>query len=129
MSLLRFLKDLIWLRATANAFMVVVMHILTATIAGLWNYVELQPDDIVAANPTPSAIIAFTCGMFFAFEGIGLVLPVENSFGHRQESFPRILISSMSIVATLFTLIGVSGSLGFPAIRSGSVTERHCLRS
>jgi amino acid permease len=120
MVLLRFLKDLIWLCATANAFMVVA--ILTATIAGLWNYVELHPDDIVAANPTPSAIITFTCDMFFAFEGIGLVLPVENSFGHRQESFPRILISSMSVVATLFVLIGVSGSLGFPAIRSGSVT-------
>jgi amino acid permease len=67
--------------------------------------------------------------MFFAFEGIGFVLPVENIFGLQQESFPRILISSMSVVATLLMLIGVSGSLGFPAIRSGSVTERHCLRS
>ena len=120
MVLLRFLKDLIWLCVTANAFMVVA--IMTATIAGLWNYVELQPLNIVAANPTPSTIITFTCDMFFAFEGIGLVLPVENSFGLQQERFPRILISSMSVVATLFILIGISGSIGFPTIRSGSVT-------
>ena len=120
MVLLRFLKDLIWLCATANAFMVVA--ILTATIAGLWNYVEVQPLNVVAANPTPSAIITFTCDMFFAFEGIGLVLPIENSVGPQQESFPRILKSSMFVVATLFVLIGISGSIGFPTIRSGSVT-------
>ncbi|KAI2499657.1 amino acid transmembrane transporter [Fragilaria crotonensis] len=120
MVLLRFLKDLIWLCATANAFMIVA--VMTATVAGLWNYVEQQPANIVAANPTSSAVITFTCDMFFAFEGIGLVLPVENSCNLPQQSFPRILISSMSVVATLFLLIGISGSIGFPSIRSGSVT-------
>ena len=118
--LLRFLKDLIWLCATANAFIVVA--VITATVAGLWNYVELQSANIVAANPTSSAIVTFTCDMFFAFEGIGLVLPVENSCRLPQPNFPRILISSMSVVATLFLLIGISGSIGFPSIRSGSVT-------
>jgi amino acid transporter len=120
MVLLRFLKDLIWLCAMANAFMVVA--VITATVAGLWNFVELQPTNFVAANPTSSAIITFTCDMFFAFEGIGLVLPVENSCRLPQQNFPRILTSSMSVVATLFLLIGISGSIGFPSIHSGSVT-------
>jgi amino acid permease len=60
--------------------------------------------------------------MFFAFEGIGLVLPVENSFGIQRRSFANVLVSSMSLVASLFVLIGVFGSIGFPDIRSGSVT-------
>ena len=120
MVLLRSLKDLFWLCATANLFMVVA--ILTATIAGLMNYVEEQPTNIVVANATPSSIITFTADMFFAFEGIGLVLPVENSFGVQQRSFVPILIGSMSLVATLFVLVGVSASIGFPDIRSGSVT-------
>ena len=52
---------------------------------------------MAAKNPTPSSIIAFTRDMFFAFDGIGLVLPVANTFGLQQESFPRILISIMSV--------------------------------
>lgn len=118
---LRFLKDLFWLCATANAFMVTA--ILTAAIAGLMNYVEHRPNPaVVAANATPFSIITFTSDMFYAFEGIGLVLPIENSFGSQQRSFDHVLVSSMSLVASLFVLIGVFGSIGFPDIRSGSVT-------
>jgi amino acid permease len=118
---LRFLKDLFWLCATANAFMITA--ILTAAIAGLMNYIDHRPNTvIVTANATPFSIITFTSDMFFAFEGIGLVLPVENSFGIQRRSFANVLVSSMSLVASLFVLIGVLGSIGFPDIRSGSVT-------
>ena len=122
MVLLRFLKDLLWLSATANFIMII--SILTATIAGLIQFSTASaPADIVVANPSPSVIVTFASDMFFAFEGIGLVLPVENSyFSQQQRPFANILVGSMSIVALLFILIGVSASLGFPNVHSGSIT-------
>lgn len=125
MVLLRFIKDLLWLSATANALMITA--ILTATVAGLVAFFgadgSSQNNNIVVANPTPSVIITFTSDMFFSFEGIGLVLPVENSFGHQQRaSFVGVLMRSMTLVAFLFVMIGVSASIGFPDIHSGSVT-------
>lgn len=122
MVLLRFLKDLLWLSATANVIMII--SILTATIAGLIHFsTEIAAADIIVANPSPSVIVTFASDMFFAFEGIGLVLPVENSyFCQQQRPFANILVGSMSIVALLFILIGVSASLGFPNVHSGSIT-------
>ena len=119
MVLLRFLKDLLWLSATANVIMVIA--ILTATVAGLVHFNAADPD-IIATNPVPSVLITFTSDMFFAFEGIGLVLPVENNYYSQKYSFSSILIGSMTLVACLFCLIGVTASLGFPGIHSGSVT-------
>lgn len=118
MVLLRFLKDLLWLSATANIIMVVA--ILTATVAGLMHFTA--DANIVVANPVPSVIVTFASDMFFAFEGIGLVLPVENSYYSGKHSFSNILIASMTLVAFLFVLIGVSASLGFPNVHSGSIT-------
>lgn len=119
MVLLRFLKDLLWLSATANIIMVIA--ILTAAIAGLMHF-SPGDADIVVANPTPAVICTFSSDMFFAFEGIGLVLPVENSYYSQQYSFSDILVASMTLVALLFVLIGVSASLGFPNVHSGSIT-------
>ena len=119
MVLLRFLKDLLWLSAAANVIMLIA--ILTATIAG-WMHFSPHNANIVAANPAPSVIVTFASDMFFAFEGIGLVLPVENSYYSHQRSFSSILIGSMGFVGFLFVLIGVSASLGFPDVHSGSIT-------
>lgn len=129
--LLRFIKDLTWLSATANAFMVTA--IATATIAGLINFFVTSrkaSDDAAPrasiANPTPSNIVTFVSDMFFAFEGIGLVLPIENAYNtvHREQSTPfdSVLTRSMMITAGLFVCVGLSASVGFPDIQSGSVT-------
>lgn len=121
MVLLRFLKDLLWLSAIANIIMVIA--ILTATIAGFVHFSPSSVDDIVVANPTPSVIVTFASDMFFAFEGIGLVLPIENSYySERQKSFSGILTAGMTLVGALFVLVGVSASLGFPEVHSGSIT-------
>jgi len=111
--------DLLWLSASANIIMVIA--ILTATVAGLMHF-SPSGANIIAANPAPSIIVTFASDMFFAFEGIGLVLPVENSYYSHQKSFSSILIGSMTLVAFLFVLIGLSASLGFPDVHSGSIT-------
>lgn len=43
-----------------------------------------------------------------AFEGIGLILPIQASMA-RPENFPRVLLVSMAIITGLFVLIGVVG--------------------
>jgi amino acid permease len=130
----RALKDLRWLSTTANALMLTA--ILTAAIAGILEI--LQNPDLPQANQRRGTsnmgdIATFVSSMFFSFEGIGLVLPVENSFtkgyatvqeaSHANVHYrSRVLVGAMSIVATLFLLIGVTASLGFPDIVSGSIT-------
>lgn len=70
---------------------------------------------------------------FYSFEGIGLVLPVENSFtagyASREEEVranqrygARLLPFALSVVAGLFLLIGITASWGFPDLASGSIT-------
>lgn len=43
-----------------------------------------------------------------AFEGIGLILPIQASM-ERPENFPKVLFVSMVIITSLFVLIGVVG--------------------
>ena len=142
MVLLRFLKDLVWLSASANSIMITA--ILTASVAGLLQWMRRdvntaydEPPPIISHRPL-SAAITFTSDMFFAFEGIGLVLPIENSFSARHRtstptsttqqqqqptlSFDQILIRSMCVTAMLFLLVGLPAVFGFPDIQSGSVT-------
>lgn len=140
MVLLRFLKDLVWLSASANFIMIAA--ILTASLAGLLHWMRRNDNAESYVPPPPishrplSAAITFTADLFFSFEGIGLVLPIENCYSPRQGalstlsdnrqqqplSFDRILIRSMSVTAMLFILVGLPAVFGFPDIQSGSVT-------
>lgn len=163
MVLLRFIKDLLWLSATANLCMIIA--IFTSTLAGtivaiIRHQDNLQQQQLYESNiengignadgdnpgsastevsyfnPSIAAIVTFMADLFYAFEGIGLVLPIENSFGGisggasragssavpSSSPFQPVLIRSMTIVAILFMCIGIAGSVGFPDIRSGSVT-------
>ena len=131
--LLRFIKNLRWLSAIANGLMIIA--IFTAASAGLVEIVQnsktLLPPK--AASSSFQDMATFVSAMFFAFEGIGLVMPIENSFTagyidpndvrRANKKFRKWLIFSMSIVASLFVFIGVTASIGFPDIDSGSVTD------
>jgi hypothetical protein len=166
--LLRFLSDLTWLSATANLFMMtaILTATIAGIQSAVQNHPNpnlppaMEPENALWFLPYAhrSAIISinnntattsvsahfisktatFVSDMFFAFEGIGLVLPIENSYTplattttihhhHRSSSstspsFSTVLIRSMMITASLFLLIGIPASMGFPDIASGSVT-------
>jgi len=130
--LLQKLKDLRWLSAIANVFMITA--IVTSAVAGIRQFIsdDLPPPPRVATSE-PGDIATFVTAMFFSFEGIGLVLPVEKGFtaGYvsREEEVranrwygTRVLPLAMSVVATLFLLIGTTASWGFPDLTSGSIT-------
>eukprot|EP00966_Prymnesium_polylepis_P007589 174129-Prymnesium_polylepis.1 len=78
---------------------------------------------------------------FYAFEGVGLVLPIENQLMRRPtpgasaaaaEGLPagcfealdysHILCGTMAIVATFFGLVGAFCAAAFPPITTASVT-------
>merc|ERR1719414_2232684 len=65
----------------------------------------------------------FDClsSLFFAFEGLGLVLPVENGM-LRPQYFPNIMFLGMGTLSLLFISVGALASLAFPDIGTGSVT-------
>lgn len=131
MVLLRFIKDLRWLSTIANCLMVI--SISTAAISGMIEVLN-DPHRETPKRSTNSAedIATFVSSMFFSFEGIGLVLPVENSFtagyidrAEEKEAnirFRYVLVGAMSAVASLFAWIGLSASVGYPDIHNGSVT-------
>eukprot|EP00977_Amphora_coffeiformis_P024846 scaffold17330_cov161-Amphora_coffeaeformis.AAC.2 len=140
-SLLRNLKDLRLLSSTANAFMVLAIG--TATVAGWRQYLqshnnEDQQEDndgtassttTTTTTTTPWQVLNFITSMFFSLEGIGLVLPVENGYCQpptttkKNQTFRRVILpTAMTIVAVLFLMVGVSASIGFPDIQTGSIT-------
>jgi len=57
----------------------------------------------------------------FAFEGIGMVLPIENKMGQREDFF-WVLDLSMATVATLYIAMGFFGYITFGNTIAASIT-------
>nr|XP_012596315.1 proton-coupled amino acid transporter 1-like [Microcebus murinus] len=57
----------------------------------------------------------------FAFEGIGVVLPLENKMQHRDQ-FPLVLYGGMFMIIILYISLGALGYLKFGATTQASIT-------
>lgn len=57
----------------------------------------------------------------YSFEGIGLILPIQNEM-QRPELFPRVLAICMLAILVLFLILGEVPAISFGRITNGSMT-------
>jgi len=112
-SLLRDINKLGFTALIADGFIVVGLaylfyyDILTLSTKGL--------ADITLFNPKDWTLFIGTA--IFTFEGIGLIIPIQESMKH-PEKFPRVMFAVMIIITTIFITMGA-----FSYASYGSKTE------
>eukprot|EP00794_Sanderia_malayensis_P020155 gene20155-22129_t len=86
--------------------------------------------DVIPLAQSPTSLPAFnsisTFALFFgqavfAFEGIGVILPVEKK-AKKQKDFVWVMYASIGFVIMLYLLVGMFGYLAYPDKIQGSVT-------
>ena len=73
------------------------------------------PDSEVAAVTSPWRWPVCLGNTVSAFEGIGLVLPIENSL-KRREQFPSLLTKTFLGITTLYVSFGLAGYIAFDSV-------------
>nr|XP_009857644.1 proton-coupled amino acid transporter 1 isoform X4 [Ciona intestinalis]XP_009857645.1 proton-coupled amino acid transporter 1 isoform X4 [Ciona intestinalis] len=115
LSFIRSLKVLAWFSVMANILTVVSLGIIFRFIIPGLTTVN-RP---LVANVT--SIPMFFGTAVYAFEGIGVILPIENEM-RNPEHFPTVLNVGMSLVSTLYLSVGVVGYLQYGPSICGSIT-------
>ncbi|XP_046486293.1 proton-coupled amino acid transporter-like protein CG1139 isoform X2 [Neodiprion pinetum] len=85
---------------------------------------DIKPISSVNLIASPGQLPKFFATVLFAIEGIGAVMPVENSM-RTPEHFlgcPSVLNIAMTTVVALYAVIGVFGYLKYGELTLGSVT-------
>ncbi|XP_058827303.1 proton-coupled amino acid transporter-like protein CG1139 [Topomyia yanbarensis] len=116
---IRQLKFLVPFSALANVFIVITF--------GITLYYIFK--DPLVFNDKPGFASLATLPLFFstvifAMEGIGVVMPVENSMAKPQHFLgcPGVLNTAMATVITLYAVIGFFGYVRYGEASAGSVT-------
>ena len=125
-SWIRNLDELASFSAIAN--ICIVFSLLVILYAELEKFIT-DRSDIKAAVRTPGEIQyatyqtlpLFFGGVAFAFEGIGVVLPLENKM-RRPDHAVRVVVIGMTLVVILYVLFGVLGYLTFGDNIEASIT-------
>ena len=115
----RSLKFLVPFSGSANVFMLVVF--------GIVLYYIFKEPLVISDKPLIESWTKwpiFFSTVIFALEGIGSVMPVENSMAKPQEflGFPSVLLTSMGFVTVIYTVIGLLGYIRFGKEIKGSIT-------
>lgn len=107
-SLLRHMKELAYVALLAD-FMCILGLLVVLTID--LSYMNLDQDYIEPMGVV-SAIPFFFGVASYCFEGVGMVLPLENSM-RNKDNFMPILVSTVIIITSLYAMFGVCGYLAF----------------
>lgn len=103
MSLLRDISKLSWTALVADAFILIgIMYLAGFDIVGIINQGGMAPS-VTLFNPSTWSLFIGTA--VFTFEGIALIVPIQESMKKPQD-FPRILFLVMIITTFLFTGMG-----------------------
>ncbi|XP_059619423.1 proton-coupled amino acid transporter-like protein CG1139 isoform X2 [Phlebotomus argentipes] len=119
MGQIRELKYLVPFSATANLFIVITFGV---TLYYMFN-VELTFHDKPLFSSFGQLPLFFST-VIFAMEGIGVVMPVENSMSKPQHFLgcPGVLNTAMITVIVLYAVMGFFGYVRFGDIVEGSIT-------
>ncbi|XP_043254423.1 proton-coupled amino acid transporter-like protein pathetic [Colletes gigas] len=115
----RNLKYLVPFSMAANVCMMVGFAItLYYVFSGIQTSTNVKLFSSIEQLPT------FFATVIFAIEGIGVVMPVENSMRnpHHFLGCPSVLNITMTIVVSLYTILGVFGYLTYGEDVKGSIT-------
>ncbi|KAE8909392.1 hypothetical protein PF005_g24867 [Phytophthora fragariae] len=85
-----------------------------------WKHPKIQPR-LAPVLADWSRLPEFYGTAVYSFEGIGLVLPIQNAMA-QPERFSRVLASCMLSILVLFLFIGVVPTVAFGRINNGSMT-------
>ncbi|XP_050530847.1 proton-coupled amino acid transporter-like protein pathetic isoform X1 [Daktulosphaira vitifoliae] len=139
LGLIRTMKVLVPFSAIATTFIMVglssTMYFVVAGESFITSKDYKSSNNYIAPEPLPSidsrpwiAPLAhmplFFSTVLFAMEGIGTVLPIENSMKNPQRFLQKfgVLNSSMVLVVALYTMAGFLGYLRFGPATLGSIT-------
>ncbi|KAF9823117.1 hypothetical protein SFRURICE_019355 [Spodoptera frugiperda] len=116
---IRNLKWLVPFSAIANVFLVICFAI---TMYYIFNDLPKPEGRVVVASVTQWPLFIST--VIFAMEGIGVVMPVENEMAKPQQFLgcPGVLNVAMSIVISLYGIVGFFGYMKYGDDVRGSVT-------
>lgn len=121
MSFVRSLKAITPLTSVAN-----LCYLYGCTIIVVFSIITILQRGEVAASSKPFASTGYTYALFFgnvifAFEGIGVILPVENKIANPR-LFTPLLWLTITIVTLAFATVGVSGYLALGSELKPSIT-------
>lgn len=116
---IRTLKYLVPFSAIANLFIVITF--------GITLYYIFKDPLVFDDKPNFASFATlplFFSTVIFAMEGIGVVMPVENSMAKPQHFLgcPGVLNTAMGTVITLYAVIGFFGYVRYGELSAGSIT-------
>jgi proton-coupled amino acid transporter len=88
--------------------------------------IEHPLSDTQAPHFSADGLAIFFGNAIYSFEGIGIVLPIENEMENPQE-YPRLLMIAMAIIAVVYSLVGELTLLAFGNVTEGSATAEIAL--
>lgn len=120
---IRNLDDFAPFSTIANIFILVAIIILFEYMLSHFGHGEGEPFELSSLTKVGSVEgVAFFFGTaMYSFEGIGVVLPLENKAQH-PEDFPRVMTIGMVIVAFLYVSTATLGYLCFGNVLNDTVT-------